>query len=399
VPLTPEERALLTSEVHAVGGDLAPKGLGFGGGGIGADVSFLKADEYVDFLPPWRGEGEPLAFDDLPGNQIHEGLSRLDGRLTPQVGLRRLSPDGTLRPLDGHLQGRSLLFVHGTFSNCDSILDALSRNHPAFIQWMLDAYDGRVIAYDYPTLSQQALASAMGLSRLLSGRIQGPVDVVSHSQGGLVTRYWREVFDAERLGETRSVFVAGTLAGTSLAAPWALRRAMKAMANVAWVVAQGTKVAGAVPWFGAMAGLIALLQKSVDFLAKTPAIDAGVALVPGLSGMSKVGTNAELRELHRACHAVPDGYFAITGDFEPAQEGWAFWRRFFSRTQDGAADLLFRAPNDLVVDTEAMTRLGDGREIPRDRVHHFKAGVAHVHHTNYFEQKATVDAIRRWLTR
>lgn len=399
VTLTPEERALLSSEVSAVGGGLPPRALGFGGGGLGADVEFVKKEDYVDFLPPGGSVGQPLTFNDLPGNQIHEGLGKLDTRLTPARELRQLDANGALVPFEGSVKGRSLLFVHGTFSNTDNIIGALQEKNPAFVKWALDEYEGRVLAYDYPTLSQQALASALGLHRLVGQRVEGPIDVVSHSQGGLVTRYWLELLDPSRLAETRSIFVAGTLAGTSLAAPWALRRAMTALANVAWVIRKGSSVAStAAPFFGAVAGLFALLQKSMNFLAKAPAIDAGVALVPGLTGMSKVGTNAELRELHSAHASVPEQYFAITGDFEPEKPGWAFWKKFFSRSADGAADLLFRGPNDLVVDTEAMTRLGDGRVIPSTNVHHFSAGLAHVHHTNYFEQVETAKALQKWLT-
>ena len=215
-----------------------------------------------------------------------------------------------------------------------------------------------------------------------------------------MTRFWLEELDSHRLEAGRVVFVAGTLAGTSLAAPWALRRALKALANVAWALGKGSAVASsAIPFLSAISGLFALLQKTTKFLAETPAMDAGVALVPGFSGMSQVATNAELRELQNGCTSAPQSYFAITSDFEPPPVGWRFWQRFFSRVANSSADLLFRAPNDLVVDTAAMTHLADGVSIPSQRIFHFAASDEPVHHTNYFRQKKTADAIAFWLQR
>lgn len=398
--LTDGELSTLYSCIGAVGGKVVPRAMGFQPGAEGeSDVTFVKRDDYIDFMPAGDREGEQLIFRDLPGNQIHAGLAMLDSKLTPKQGLRRLNENGDLVPIDDRISGRTLLFVHGTFSNSESIVGDLKKNSPAFLDWARTEYEDRVISFDYATLSQQALASAMTLRRATGEWVDGPIDVICHSQGGLVTRFWLEALDAQRLSETRAVFVAGTLAGTSLAAPWALRRAMKALANVAWALTRGSQAAGlAFPFFGALASLIGLLEKSTHFLSKTPTIDAGVALVPGLSGMSQVQTNAELREL-QASAAVPPGYFAITGDFQPPPVGWKFWERFFSRAANGASDLLFRCPNDLVVDTAAMTHLADGVSIPRNRIHHFEAGEAHVHHTNYFQQEVTVNTIRGWLAR
>lgn len=280
----------------------------------------------------------------------------------------------------------------------EKIIANLAKHDSSFLRWALEHYSGNVITFDYPTLSQQAIASAMSLHRQIKAHVRAPVDVISHSQGGLVTRFWLEGFDPERLQETRAVFVAGALGGTSLAAPTALRRALQGLANFAWVLGKGSGLLGTtLPLFGVVSGMFALLEKSVKLVSGTPVLDAGIAMVPGLSGMPQVATNAELRELQAAVTSVPEGYFAVTGDFEPTESGWQFWKRIISRTQDSASDLLFRAPNDMVVDTASMTHLADGRSIPNERVHHFRAGESHVHHNNYFEQESTARALRRWL--
>lgn len=398
--LSREERNLVAQQVFAAGGEVVPETIGFGEESTQQGDIVLSAEkDHLDFQQP-DAAGEALVFADLPANQLHAGLEKLDRRLTPRRELRRLTRDGALVRLEERVRAPALLLVHGTFSSSDKIVADLQAGSPEFLTWALDNYPGGVLTFDYPTLSRQALANALGLRRLLGELVEGPLDVISHSQGGLVTRFWLEALDPGRLAETRAIFVAGTLGGTSLAAPWALRRALVALGNVAWVLTKAAGSAGAlVPFFGVVSGLLALLHKSVHILATTPAIDAGVALVPGITGMSQVRTNAEIGELQRQMSSVPAGYFAITGDFEPQRPGWAFWRRFYSRTADSGADLLFGGPNDLVVDTAAQTHLADGRSIPRERVFEFRAGGGHVHHMNYFRQSATADVLQRWLSR
>jgi hypothetical protein len=78
--------------------------------------------------------------------------------------------------------------------------------------------------------------------------------------------------------------------------------------------------------------------------------DVGVAIVPGFVGMSRAGTNAELRALRAGVDGLPPGYFAVTGDFEPTDPTWKFWRGWQARIANGLADRVFDGPNDLVVD-------------------------------------------------
>lgn len=344
-----------------------------------------------------------IAFSDLPGNTIHEGIAKLDTKLNATRGLRRLDPaSGALVPVAGRIEGPTLLIVHGTFSRAEQLVDGMNTGDAELLRAMAQRYAGNVLTFDYATMSRQAIANAIALHAALRD-VTGPIDVVSHSQGGLVTRYWLELLDRERLATTRSIFVAGTLAGTSLAAPPALRRALGLVANFANKVKWGASLASkAVPVFGYVSGLFGLLHKLTGFLGKTPVLDAGVGLIPGFVGMSRVGTNAELAELRGSVREVPPGYFAVTGDFEPDPVGWKFWRRLVSRTADGAADRLFAAPNDLVVDTMAQTELSDAHDIAdrgTDAVLHFADPNPTVHHTNYFEQARTLRFIADKLAR
>lgn len=369
-----------------------------------ADADNLE-DNLEDVLEavPTATSRHRIAFSDLPGNTIHEGIAKLDAKLNANRGLRRLDPaSGALVPVDGRVEGPTLLIVHGTFSRAEQLIDGMNTGDPELLRTMAQRYGGNVLTFDYATMSRHAIANAIALASALRD-VTGPIDVVSHSQGGLVTRYWLELLDRERLATTRSIFVAGTLAGTSLAAPPALERALGLVANFANKVKWGASLASkAVPVFGYVSGLFGLLHKLTGFLGKTPVLDAGVGLVPGFVGMSRVGTNAELAELRGSVREVPAGYFAVTGDFEPEPAGWRFWRRLVSRTADGAADRLFAAPNDLVVDTLAQTELSEAHDIAdrgTDAVLRFATPNPTVHHTNYFEQARTLRFIADKLAR
>lgn len=366
-------------------------------------------DDWISFQPP-RSLSSPLRtpgpvnpnrrsvdFGNLPGNDVHDRLRRLDAKLSPARGLRLLTTNGDLVPVTSTQPGRGLLIVHGTFSNSDAILAALKRDPTKFLGWALHAYD-HILTYDYATTSQPAITSAMVLARLMRTFHPGDVDVVSHSQGGLVTRFWLECFDRSRLERTRAVFIAGTLAGTSLAAPASLRATLDYFANVGWVLRESMKVASlGIPLYVAIGTLLAILEKSLKFLSKTPIIDAGIALVPGLVGMSRANTNAELLELRAAVDGCPNGYSAVIGDFDPSDPSWALWRNWKTRLANKVLDRLFDGrPNDLIVDTESQSSLSDTVEIAR--THKFESGKAHVHHTNYFEQDPTLKFIKEQLT-
>lgn len=374
------------------------------------ELDLVIEDGHVWFEPPARmpaspvpfmtvGERKRVRFEDLPGNQLHEMLRGLDLKLNPTRGLRRLAESGAFVPVDARLTGRCLLLVHGTFSSSDSIVERVVACDPEFLRWAAASYD-HVLTYDYATTSQQAIAGAMTLARLVRAHVDGPVDVISHSQGGLVTRFWLECFAPERLAASRAVFVAGTLAGTSLAAPGSLRRTLDYLANVGWMLRKGSQFAAlGVPVFSAVAAIFGVLEKSVRFVSGTPLIDAGVAIVPGLVGMSRASTNAEMLELRAAVTSCPPGYCAVTGDFEPVDPAWKFWRHWKLRLADSLTDVLFSGPNDLVVDTDSQTSLSDTVAIEGSRVHNFAARRALVHHTNYFEQAETLGFIRGVLAR
>src|SRR5208283_5185534 len=94
-------------------------------------------------------------------------------------------------------------------------------------------YD-QILAFDHPTLSVSPMLNALDLARRLDGS-KADIDVVCHSRGGLVTRWWLEAFDRP-IGKRRAVLVGAPLEGTNLAAPPRLRYVLSWFSNLNRVV-------------------------------------------------------------------------------------------------------------------------------------------------------------------
>ncbi len=358
-----------------------------------------------------RVAGQPLRelkFTTIPPNQIGQFLQAIDNLLTPDQGLWTVNRAGKIvtgRPARPVAKGRILLLIHGTFSNSGNVVESFqSTSHgQVFLRSALGKYD-QVLVWTHPTLSVSPLLNALDLGRLFS-RTQAEVDVICHSRGGLVCRYWREAFSPGVAG--RSIFVGAPLGGTSLAAPHRLKAVIDLISNISTEVGRGASVAGLVlplasPFMTAAGALMKLLGSVTSVAANTPLADAAVTLIPGLAAQSRVGNNAEIVRFRSAPLDSPD-YFAVQADFEPPPVGWKFWKLFNVRRAgtaiaDVAADAVFDAPNDLVVDTAAMVDLADQVSIASSRTLTFPADSG-VHHVNYFDHQDTIDFFRQRLSR
>jgi hypothetical protein len=361
-------------------------------------------------------------FDRLEPSKIGQWLKLADQRLTRPAwnergqlwGLRRMTGAGKLVPFGADelhkLAGRKvLLFVHGTFSSSDVLLKELATapGGPAMLSAALTHYDF-VLCFDHPTLGQSPMLNAFDLASRLALGVPASLDLVAHSRGGLVVRWFCEGFRQSAL-TCRAVLVGAPLAGTSLAAPARAKAVMDFLANVGDAVGSFTALGGGV--ILAFASTLAGLFARVTGALSTPLADAIVALVPGLAAQSREGGNAELRALRVNTGAFdftglasPVRYAVVRSNFAPAEGAgvWNFLKSFVTRPgaslMDAAADLVFQDDNDLVVDTSSMDETGElpGPPIARAVItsaHDFGTSRT-VHHCNYFEQRATVAAIR-----
>jgi hypothetical protein len=353
-------------------------------------------------------------------SQVSATLETLDEKLTDvnRRDLWRWTKAGWVRfPPDqaGSLSGKNvLLFIHGTFSHCDKIFeDLLETGHgKAFLQYALAKYD-LVLAFNHPTLGVSPAVNALKLAACLRD-VNGPpasVDVICHSRGGLVTRWWLEGF-ADPRPQYRAVFVASPLGGTNLAAPPRLKGALDFLTNVADVLGTGAKLSG-FPIAQFVGGVIRIINSIAKLAIHSPALDAAVAAIPGLAAQSRVGNNPELNGLRSAGAWRGREYYAVLSDFRPPSgDKWKFWRVFCDPTSfalswaDKAADLVFverkspgapleLSPNDLVVDCSSMTDLSDTSQSKafKDRLHFESSNT--IMHTNYFLQRQVLDFVVR----
>jgi pimeloyl-ACP methyl ester carboxylesterase len=348
----------------------------------------------------------PINFEKLEPSKIGEYLKKLDIKLTPSCDFEK--PENGIRELvDGRWQnpgakptknGRILLFIHGTFSKSDMYLQELAQTREG--RELLTKIQNKknytqVLAFDHATLSLSPVLNAMDLGRAFLD-CKSDIDIISHSRGGLVTRWWLERYDARAGGSARAVLVGSPLAGTSLAAAPRLRAAINLLTNVARVLEKGGRLAStAFPIFTVVTGLLRVIASAGTIASKTPIFDAAVALIPGLLGQAMVSNNEELNRLNRNLSNEPR-YFAVRSDFKPADPGWEFWKYFVNlgdRAKDWAADLVFESANDLVVDTASMTVLTrPPNPVSIQKLHDFGQS-SKVHHTVYFRQPETADFI------
>jgi hypothetical protein len=349
---------------------------------------------------------DQVAFRPVEGSQVATFLSKLDRGFNPRYGLFDL--DG--QRVDAIVPtGRVLLIVHGTFSKCDAIVGQLQGIHDGSGQHMLAAARGKydqVLLFEHPTLAVGPMLNALDLARAFAGSA-AQVDVVCHSRGGLVVRWWLEVLSKQFAPAARVVFCGSPLMGTGLASPYRLRTALKLLTNMASAMHGAAELAAlVVPMFSVIQGLMTLVASSTAVLSRTPIADVTAASVPGVAAMSRFGPdgtdfitgNYELEKLGFGWSTAPESYFAVSTNFETEDPGWEFWRHFRKENiADTATDAIFSGENDLVVDTDSMTRMAVNTRITEpSRVLAYGTNPV-VHHLNYFSQRKTVEFIRSSL--
>ena len=349
--------------------------------------------------PVWSSEFERLA----PG-RLKDKLDEIDQKLTPTQGLFRWRKDGVIEEVEAP-QAKTknkciLLLVHGTFSHGAMYEKAFS--DPAgpgkdFLAWAFTAYD-EILLFNHPTLAVPAWLNASELARCFDG-CAAKIDVICHSRGGLVVRWWLDVLRPGRAA-TRVVYVAVPLAGTGLASPPRLTETLNYLANFAGFLGTATnKVGDFAGWakifFSVAAGLMQIVSALIRGAAAIGVADAVVHLIPGFLSMARMSNNSEIKHLRRL--SLPtEGRFAIKSNYDLAKPGFKLWRYVTEakkRLGNYGADVLFAADNDLVVDTGSMDDLQQELRIPSTQVYDFKT--SEVHHCAYFAQVQTYEFMRK----
>jgi hypothetical protein len=336
-------------------------------------------------------------FVALEPNEIGKYLEDLDKQLTPDRGLRQwdsVSNSLTLAPAITKV-GQILLVIHGTFSKGEHLLEDLlkAEGGPDLLRRAASKYT-QILSFDHPTVSVSPMLNALDLRNAL-GDSMASVDIICHSRGGLVSRWWMETLDPLPTRAKRCVFVASPLKGTSLASPPRLRAGLNALANLSRLVGN---VGMAIPLMKAPAAILRVIGSVVGVGSRVPLVDAAVAMIPGLASQSLTSNNSELIRLNREPLNAPQ-YFFVRSDFQNPSAGWDICRLIREtkiRAAETAADLfVFPGQNDLVVDWDSMTEV-PGIALGDSNLLDFGTNGA-VYHTNYFQMSETVNFIGRVL--
>jgi hypothetical protein len=270
-------------------------------------------------------------------------------------------------------RGKSLLFVHGTFSRAHTGFAELPVEMLADLH---ELYDGGVFAFDHFTLSDDPRRNVAWFFDHVPGGIRLNLDIVCHSRGGLVSRIIAERQDdlavADRgVDVDKIVFVGTPNAGTVLTEP----------TYIGDFIDTYTNLLNFVPGH-----LVADVFEGVITAVKHVAVGA----LSGLDGLQAMRPGGEfLRWLNRSA-TNPSRYFAVAGDYEPQVGGW---RNF---AKDRLMDGVFNEPNDLVVPTEGTFGENGSSHFPIAIRHQF-GGEDGVDHTGYFANRQVGARLLEWL--
>ena len=269
---------------------------------------------------------------------------------------------------------RSLLFIHGTFSDAASAYRALASS--SFFERVKDPYDDRIFAFDHFSLCR---TPEENVRMLLEGLPEQTTtfDVITHSRGGLVLRTLVERASqfgplARRFRLGRAVLVASPNEGTPLATPARWDQTVGWIANVLEMFPENPFTIG--PEFVAN-GLV--------WLANHASGD-----IPGLHAMD--GHGDPITEIQGPPGPPANAYSALVANYNPPGDLW-------HRLLDAGLDQFFGSANDLVVPSAGGWQVDRSSTlfIPASRIGCFGPGgnlpEDSVTHVNFFSRAETVD--------
>ena len=274
---------------------------------------------------------------------------------------------------------RSLLLVHGTFSNAASAFVSLADSD--FFTQVAPVYGDRIFAFDHFTLSRTPEENARMLLEGLPDR-EFTFDVITHSRGGLVLRNLVERSKTfgplgRRFRAGRVVLVASPNEGTPLATPRRFEDTIGWVANLLEVLPDHPFTTGP-----------AFVANGIVWLARHITGD-----LPGLAAMN--GDGDMIRELQGPPGPPADGYSALVANCNPTGQ--------LARLLDIGLDQFFGSANDLVVPSEGGWRIdrSGSKFIPGARIGCFGQGGnlpgESVTHVNIFAQPGASAFLARAL--
>lgn len=287
--------------------------------------------------------------------------------------------------------GPVLLLVHGIFSSVEGMLSALPRS--ALQSWY-ERYDGRLLAFNHPTVSVSPEDNARQLLQTIARQAPNEAlvfDIVCHSRGGIVARTLAER-GAELLPAStcrwRSVYFAATPnAGSPLGDAAHLRELIDLYSNLLTAFPDEPATYSA----EVLLGLVTL---------------AVYAITDELPGIAALGMQRGyiVDTLNRNAQRSPALYSAAAADFaaQPGRDnGWLIDR--FAGVADALVDRVFTVDgkalaNDLVVPTDGVFAANGHPSFPiADALRYAPADG--VWHTAFFAEPRTLAHIEAHFER
>lgn len=316
-------------------------------------------------------------LDPLIGEVGERFVRRWEEKKRP-YGVRRFGPDDFTLPGGTPLtaedwrrleQGRSLLFVHGTFSRAHSGFGGLSRDTMAELH---RRYEGRLFAFDHFTLSHDPRKNVEELLARMPDGARLDCDIVCHSRGGLVSRLLAEQSGAPKIRVGTIAFVAVPNHGTILADPRYMGSFLDSYLNLLNLIPVPHPVE-------ILEGVLAVVKQ------------VSVAVLAGLDGLQSMRPGGGfLQGLNRQIQGETR-YRALAADWEPSDPGIKDFLK------DRILDAVFqKAENDLVVPTLGVWDANGSGFFPISERHVFTSdeGVTHV---NFFAHEVTQAKLLEWL--
>ena len=271
--------------------------------------------------------------------------------------------------------GRALLMVHGAFSRTHLAFSQLSKD---YVESLNQLYGGRVFAFDHFTLSHDPRENVRQFVSAIPETADLTLDIVSHSRGGLVSRWLSEKQSEISLGGRRLrigkiVFVGAPSAGTALADPQHVNDVLDVFTNLMNFLPDN--------------GVVDVMTMIVE-VAKQVAVGA----LGGLDGLQSMRPGGDFaRQMNAGARSGDAKYFAVASDVTPSDPGL----RHFAVSR--GLNKLLQGPNDFVVPTQGVFAANGSGFFPiEDRL--LLEGALGVAHTRYFENVAVRDTILKWLS-
>ena len=274
--------------------------------------------------------------------------------------------------------GRALMLVHGTFSTSATGFGQLSDDA---VGRLARAYDGRVFAFEHPSVATSPDDNLAWLQAALDGAPRLDLDVVTHSRGGLVGRLIAGgLGDVPQVQVRNLVFGATPNHGTLLAQPEHVVAFLDRATTLLNLAPPGPADIVQAAMEGILVGVKAIVAGGLEHLTGLTAMNPASPWLEDLN--ARVGADDTTT------------YRAIAADFEPTG---ALRRAIKTRVQDEIVDrVMGNIANDTVVPTVGVTgTTSDPAALVADPLVY--ATGDGVHHSNIFAKRRTHQALEEWL--